>query len=127
MPFGSVLVLFEREFTPLYEKYYYYDNSTETYVLDGEWIIDSMVRYWLNDDNSFTLYQGTTTLNPTERIVSTNKQATLFNYRRLNDTQIAASNNSASYILKEDDGSTPQLEAYDLKGNRLISFNLVSL
>ena len=127
MPFGSVLVLFEREFTPLYEKYYYYDNSTETYVLDGEWIIDSMDRYWLNDDNSFTLYQGTTTLNPTERIVSTNKQVTLFNYRRLNDTQIAASNNSASYILKEDDGLTPQLEAYDLKGNRLISFNLVSL
>ena len=120
-------LVIENNHAVLYEKYYRYDNSTETYVLDGEWIIDSMDRYWLNDDNSFTLYQGTTTLNPTERIVSTNKQATLFNYRRLNDTQIAASNNSASYILKEDDGSTPQLEAYDLKGNRLISFNLVSL
>lgn len=110
----------------LYEKYYRYDNSTETYVLDDEVVIDGMWRYSLNEDNSFTICQGTITMNSSERIVSTNKQTTLFNYRRMNDTQIAASNNSASYILKEDDGSTPQLEAYDLEGNHLISFNLVS-
>lgn len=119
-------LVIQNNYAVLYEKYYHYDNSTETYVLDGEWIIDSMNQYWLNDDNSFTFYQGTTTLNPTERIVSTNKQTTLFNYRRINDTQIAASNNTASYILKDDEGSTPRLEAYDLNGNHLISFDLVS-
>ena len=120
-------LVIENNHAVLYEKYYRYDNSTETYVLDDGVVIDGMWRYSLNEDNSFTICQGTITMNSTERIVSTNKQATLFNYRRMNDTQIAVSNNSASYILKEDDGSTPQLEAYDLKGNRLISFNLVSL
>lgn len=119
-------LVIQNNYAVLYEKYYHYDNSTETYVLDDGVVIDGMWRYSLNADNSFTIYQGTTTLNTTERIVSTNKQTTLFNYRRMNDTQIAASNNSASYILKEDDGSTPQLEVYDLEGNHLKSFNLVS-
>ena len=97
-------------------------------MLDGEWIIDSMDQYWLNDDNSFTLYQGTTTLNPTERIVSTNNQTTYFNYRRLSETQIAASNNSVSYIINErTDQGTPKLEVNDLQGNKLISLELVSL
>lgn len=121
-------LVIENNHAVLYEKYYYYDNSTETYVLDGEWIIDSMDRYWLNDDNSFTFYQGTTTLNPTERIVSTNNQTTYFNYRRLSETQIAASNNSVSYIINErTDQGTPKLEVNDLQGNKLISLELVSL
>lgn len=121
-------LVIENNHAVLYEKYYYYDNSTETYVLDGEWIIDSMDRYWLNDDNSFTFYQGTTTLNPTERIVSTNNQTTYFNYLRLSETQIAASNNSVSYIINErTDQGTPKLEVNDLQGNKLISLELVSL
>lgn len=121
-------LVIENNHAVLYEKYYYYDNSTETYVLDGEWIIDSMDRYWLNDDNSFTFYQGTTTLNPTERIISTNNQTTYFNYRRLSETQIAASNNSVSYIINErTDQGTPKLEVNDLQGNKLISLELVSL
>ena len=119
-------LVIDNNYAVLYEKYYHYDNSTETYVLDDGVVIDGMWRYSLNEDNSFTICQGTITMNSSERIVSTNKQTTLFNYRRMNDTQIAASNNTASYILKDDEGSTPQLEAYDINGNHLISFDLVS-
>ena len=113
----------------LYERAYYYNSVTERYEYITEWKIDELDRYYVNEeDNSFTLYQGTENKNTKMEIVSGSKRTTWFNYHRLSDTQLAVSNNSASYLLNENTSNNiPYLKAYDLNGNYLTHFELVSL
>ena len=58
--------------------------------------------------------------------LSKTDSTTFFNYRRMNETKIAASNNSASYFLNDKDYSTPEMGVTDLDGNKLINIELVS-
>ncbi len=107
----------------LYEDTYYYDSESESYILMDSREIDGV---GLEKDDAIYTYEGYDSKSEKEDVLSKDVTTTYFNYRRINDTQIAASNNTASYILKDDEGSTPRLEAYDLNGNHLISFDLVS-
>ena len=115
------------DYIVVYWKHYYYDSNTGTYEVDdsGE-AFRSDEGYNIEPDNSILLYQGTEQKNSTATIVSTKSQTTFFNYHRLNETQLAANNNSASYLLKEIGEDIPDLEAYDLDGNKLKTFELVS-
>lgn len=108
----------------LFEDIYEYNYDTESYIFVESRGIDGV---GLEKDDAIYTYEGYDNNSTKEEVVSKDVTTTYFNYRRLSDTQIAASNNSVSYILKEDDGSTPELDVYDLQGNRLISLELVSL
>jgi len=107
----------------LNEDTYYYDSESESYILMDSRYIDGV---GLEKDDAIYTYEGYDSKSEKEEVLSKDVTTTYFNYRRMSETQIAASNNTASYILKDDEGSTPQLEAYDLNGNHLISFDLVS-
>ena len=108
----------------LFEDIYEYNYDSESYIFVESRGIDGV---GLEKDDAIYTYEGYDNNSTKEEVVSKDVTTTYFNYRRLSDTQIAASNNSVSYILKEDDGSTPELDVYDLQGNRLISLELVSL
>lgn len=108
----------------LFEDIYEYNYDSESYIFVESRGIDGV---GLEKDDAIYTYEGYDNNSTKEEVVSKDVTTTYFNYRRLSDTQIAASNNTVSYILKEDEGSTPQLEAYDLNGNHLITFDLVSL
>ncbi len=107
----------------LYKDIYEYDYESESYIF---WYSEGIDGVGLEKDDAIYTYEGYDNSSTKEDVLSKDVTTTFFNYRRMNDTQIAASNNTVSYILKEDEGSTPQLEAYDLNGNHLISFDLVS-
>lgn len=108
----------------LYERYYYYDVETEKYELDGEWLIEMYDR--INDNNEILLDGGIDKNTQTE-ILSTKTQTTYYNYRRISDTQMAVSNNSGSFILKEiAEDEIPEMEVYDMEGNRLLTIELVA-
>lgn len=108
----------------LFEDIYEYNYDSESYIFVESRGIDGV---GLEKDDAIYTYEGYDNNSTKEEVVSKDVTTTYFNYRRLSDTQIAASNNSVSYILKEDDGSTPELDVCDLQGNRLISLELVSL
>ncbi len=108
----------------LFEDIYEYNYDSESYIFVESRGIDGV---GLEKDDAIYTYEGYDNNSTKEEVVSKDVTTTYFNYRRLSNTQIAASNNSVSYILKEDDGSTPELDVYDLQGNRLISLELVSL
>ena len=62
-----------------------------------------------------------------EKILSRSDTTTLYNYRRLDDTQFAVYNNSESYIFKEiTDRSKPYLSMLDMNGNEIMVFELIS-
>ena len=108
----------------LYEDYYYYDHETGSFILYESRQIDGLT---IGNDNVICVDKGYQNKDTKEELLSKNTTSTLYNYRRLSDTQLAASNNSASYILREDiDNDTPELKVYDLDGNHLITFYLVS-
>ncbi len=108
----------------LFEDIYEYNYDSESYIFVESRGIDGV---GLEKDDAIYTYEGYDNNSTKEEVLSKDINTTYFNYRRLSETQIAASNNSVSYILKEDDGSTPELDVYDLQGNRLISLGLVSL
>ena len=103
---------------------YEYDYESESYVF---WYSEGIDGVGLGKDDAICTYEGYDNNSTKEEVLSKKVTTTYFNYHRMSETQIAASNNTASYILKDDEGSTPQLEAYDLNGNQLISFTLISL
>lgn len=109
----------------LFEDIYEYNYDSESYIFVESRGIDGV---GLEKDDAIYTYEGYDNNSTKEEVVSKDVITTYFNYRRLSDTQIAASNKSASYILKEKTNqNTPELEAYDLNGNHLISFVLISL
>lgn len=108
----------------LFEDIYEYNYDSESYIFVESRGIDGV---GLEKDDAIYTYEGYDNNSTKEEVVSKDVTTTYFSYRRLSDTQIAASNNTVSYILQEDEGSTPQLEAYDLNGNHLKTFDLVSL
>lgn len=109
----------------LYEDFYEYNNESETYMRMYSRQIDGVE---LENDDAIYSYEGCDTNSTKEEVLSKDINTTYFNYHRLSETQIAASNNSVSYILNERaNQDTPELEVRDLQGNRLISFGLVSL
>lgn len=108
----------------LYEDYYYYAHETGSFILYESRQIDGLT---IGNDNVICVDKGYQNKDTKEELLSKNTTSTLYNYRRLSDTQLAASNNSASYILREDtENDTPELKVYDLDGNHLITFYLVS-
>ena len=112
----------------LYVQYYHYNYESEQYEFETEWLDSALEWPYLDEDNTFLLYQGTETKDVTTEVVAAKMQTTWFNYRRLDDFQLAVSNNSASYLLKEETGNdVPILRAYDLDGNYLLRFELASL
>lgn len=108
----------------LYKDYYYYDGESGSYVYMDSEGIDGV---GLEKYNGIYTEEGYDNNSITENVLSKEILTTFFNYRRLNDKQIAASNNSVSYILMEDsDSSSPELEVYDLENNKLMTFVLQS-
>ena len=107
----------------LYEDHYYYDEEAGSFILMESRGIDGV---GLEKYDAIITEEGYDTNNSNEKLLSKDITTTFYNYRRLSDTQIAVSNKSASYILKEDEDSTPELEVYDLEGSHLLSFELVS-
>ena len=111
----------------LYERYYYYNYDAGQYELEGETIASELDNRYLDENNAFLVYQGTETTGITLEVLSGFKQTTWFNYRRLSDTQLAANNNSASYLLKEiADDDRPIMKVYDIDGNYIKRLELIS-
>ena len=111
-------------YAAIYEDYYYYDHETGSFILYESRQIDGLT---IGNDNVICVDKGYQNKDTKEELLSKNTTSTLYNYRRLSDTQLAASNNSASYILREyTEDDTPELKVYDLDGNHLITFHLVS-
>ena len=102
----------------------YYDFDGESFVFAYSEPMDDIN---LENDNAIIVYEDYDNKSTAEKVLSHKIQTTFYNYRRISDTQIAASNKTASYLLKDIDGSTPELEAYDLDGNKLVTFELVAL
>ena len=122
-------LVIEDNMASLYERYYSYNNSSETYEPISEDIIDILpfLRYEVQEGNTIYIPRGIETLNVTREILSWTSVTTWFNFRRLNDTKIAVSNNTLSYILEEDtETAIPQMNAYDMNGNKLMDFQLTS-
>ena len=62
-----------------------------------------------------------------EKLLSRNDTTVYYNYRRLDDTQLAVFNNSESYIFKEiTNRSKPYMSMCDMNGKQLIEFELIS-
>ena len=113
----------------LWRHVYAYNYETGTYVLDRS---DIVAQQTINpEDNSFLLARGGIDKNGTLKTVGTTSKTTFYNYRRLSDTQLVASNNSAEYILKEsvsdEMSQTPMLEIYKMgSSTSLLLLELVS-
>lgn len=102
----------------------YYDFNGESFVFAYSEPLEGIN---LENDNAIIVYVDYNNKSTAEKVLYKKTQTTFYNYRRISDTQIAASNKNASYLLKDIDGSTPELEAYDLEGNKLVTFELVAL
>lgn len=62
-----------------------------------------------------------------EKLLSRSDTTIFYNYRRLNDTQLAVYNNSESYIFKENTNNTkPSMYMCDINGHELVYFGLSS-
>lgn len=107
----------------IYEEHYEYDAQAEAFVLwDSRWIEGMRI----DTDNAIVIENSCDTHSESSEVLSKKTTTTMFNYRRLSDTQLAASNNSVSYIVEEEDKTPPTLQVYDLQGNKLITFELAS-
>lgn len=111
-------------YADLYEDIYEYNYDSESYIFVESRGIDGV---GLEKDDAIYTYEGYDNNSTKEEVVSKKISTTYFNYRRMNETKIAASNNSASYFLNEKDYSTPRMEVTDVDGNKLIYIELVSL
>jgi len=114
----------------LWENRYEYDYSAEEYVLADRRMIDELDNVYVPAGNVIYFYQGTETKGSKEEVVATKTTTTFYNYRRLSDTQIVASNKSGEYLLKEvpsGASETPEMEVYELNGSYcLIELELIS-
>lgn len=120
-------LVIENNIARLYERIYRYDNSSGKYEPVSEGLIEELHRYEVQNGNTIYIPRGFETLNTTSEILSWTSVTTWFNYRRLNDTKIAVSNNTISYILEEDmETVIPSMKAYDKNGNKLMDFQLIS-
>ena len=120
-------LVIENKMARLYERIYRYDNSSGKYEPVSEDLIEELHLYEVQDGNTIYIPRGFETLNTTSEILSSTSVTTWFNYRRLNDTKIAVSNNTLSYILEEyTETAIPQMNAYDMNGNKLMDFQLTS-
>ena len=82
----------------------------------------------IDKDSTIIVQYGYKMTDKTEKILETGVNTTFFNYRRVNDTQIAIINNSVSYLLKEENSSNmPKMEIYKDGSDQNISLELVSL
>lgn len=115
----------------LWENQYEYDYSLEEYVPVDRRMIDELENVYAPADNIIYFYQGSTTKDSRRELVSAKTKTTFYNYRRLSDVQIVASNNSGEYLLKEvehEASETPELEVYELNGSGycLLQLELIS-
>lgn len=82
----------------------------------------------IDKDSTISLYYNYKMTDKAETILETGVNTTFYNYRRLNDTQIAISNNSSLYLLKEENNSyRPRMEIYKDGKDQNISLELISL
>ena len=109
----------------LYYKVYesVYNDVKEEYEYQqiGREIVDMLE---LQNDDTYIHYEGYEFKESKEEVVSARTQTTYYNYRRLSEKQLVASNNSDQYMVKEqsnNEGSeTPILEVYELNGTRCL-------
>lgn len=81
----------------------------------------------IDADSTLTIESEFSISNRTEKL-TTSVNTTFFNYRRVNDTQIALINNSTSYLLKEENSSNmPEMDVYQDGKSQSIYLKLVSL
>ena len=103
------------------------ENNADLYavIYQNERLIDYCR---IDKDSTISLYYNYRMTQKIEKILETGVNTTFFNYRRINDTQIAVINNSLSYLLKEEknNSSMPQMKIY--KDSEIIStLELISL
>lgn len=106
-----------------------YNNPTYyhhiIYIADGG--NNSLVALYSSKDSVLIGPKDYINIDTQEKLLSRNDTTVYYNYRRLDDTQLAVYNNSESYIFKEiTDRKTPYLKMLDMNGNQLIGLELIS-
>lgn len=101
-----------------------YYGANHAYLINNDSII---FHHPIDSDSTLTIESGYSIINRTEKLTTT-VNTTFFNYRRVNDTQIALINNSTSYLLKEENSSNmPKMDVYQDGKSQSIYLKLVSL
>lgn len=118
-----------------FKKYHISEQQVNNYTLkiQGDYAFifryNSMIAHCpIDKDSTISIVDKYEMNDKTENLIKTSVNTTFFNYRRVNDTQIAIINNSSSYLLKEESSSDmPKMEVYKDGSNQNISLKLVSL
>ncbi len=118
----------------LYGRYRYSVNVSKndsTYYYHTIYRADSgnssIVAFYSSKDSVLIGPKDYINIDTQEKLLSRNDTTIFYNYRRLDDTQLAVFNNSESYIFKEiTDRSKPYMSMCDMNGKQLIEFELIS-
>lgn len=106
-------------------------NNDPTYYYHTIYRADSgnssIVAFYVSKDSVLIGPKDYINIDTQEKLLSRNDTTVYYNYRRLDDTQLAVFNNSESYIFKEiTDRSKPYMSMCDMNGKQLIEFELIS-
>ena len=119
-----------------FEKFYLTEQEVNGYKLvieeDTAYLIDQderlLSRLPIDNDSTISHRIRYKMTDKTEKLLKICVNTTFFNYRRINDTQIAMSNNSSLYLLKEENNSyRPRMEIYKDGNYQYIYLELISL
>lgn len=106
-------------------------NNDPTYYYHTIYRADSgnssLVAVYVSKDSVLIRPKDYINIDTQEKLLSRNDTTVYYNYRRLDDTQLAVFNNSESYIFKEiTNRSKPYMSMCDMNGKQLIEFELIS-
>jgi hypothetical protein len=106
-------------------------NNDPTYYYHTIYRADSgnssIVAFYVSKDSVLIGPKDYINIDTQEKLLSRNDTTVYYNYRRLDDTQLAVFNNSESDIFKEiTDRSKPYMSMCDMNGKQLIEFELIS-
>lgn len=110
----------------IFQENYDYDQEQGSFFLTDRIVVAHCP---IDKDNALYIENGYQTNSENEQVLSKTIETTLFNFRRLSDTKLAASNNSVSYIIEEEteERTTPELVVYTMEGYHVATFELESL
>ena len=87
----------------------------------------SLVADYISKDSALIGPKDYQNIDTQEKLLSRSDTTIYYNYRRLDDTQLAVYNNAESYIFKEiTDSQTPTMSMRDINGKKIVEFKLTS-